>query len=239
LEARQKLSSVSKIYPGTEEEKQRSLGLFIPGSLLARLLAVQEIYQRILDLPGSILDIGTWRGQTAVICENLRAIYEPLNFQRRILAFDTFEGYSGFTERDKLTPTVRDGTYTLSEGYDVLLRELLELHERNNAMGHIYGKHSVIKGDCRETLPAFLRQCPNEMVALAWLDLNSLEPTEFAFSQIVERVVPGGVIAFWQLTRDDIPAEGSHYISRILNVLPHQLHKARSYPSLCYMIVSK
>lgn len=239
LDARKQLFGVMKRYPSSEEEMERSLGLFIRGSLLARLLAIQEIYERIAALPGSILDIGTWRGQTAVVCENLRAIHEPLNFQRRIFAFDTFEGYTGFSERDRDTPIFRDGTYTLPEGYDTLLRELLELHERNNAMGHVHGKHEVIKGDCRETLPAFLERNPNEMIALAWFDLNALEPTEFAFRQIIGRVVPGGIVAFWQLTRDYVPAEGAHYVSSILNAVPHTLHKARSYPSLCYLVVRK
>ena len=72
-----------------DSEKERSLGLFIRGSLLARIVAIQELYLKIIDLPGSIYDIGTWRGQTAVLCENFRAIYEPLNFKRKIICFDT------------------------------------------------------------------------------------------------------------------------------------------------------
>lgn len=239
LDARRELFELMKHYPATEEEMERSLGLFIRGSLLARLLAIAEIYARIVDLPGAILDLGTWRGQTAVLCENLRAIHEPLNFQRRIHAFDTFEGYTGFAEREREAPAFGNGTYSLPEGYDGLLRRLLDLHERNNAMGHIHGKHGVIKGDIRTTLPDFFRQQPNEAIALAWFDLNAMEPTEFAFSQIVDRVVPGGIVAFWQLARDKITAEGAHYAAKILNAVPHTLHKARSYPSLCYIVLRK
>lgn len=71
-----------------------------------------------MPLPGAILDLGTWRGQTAVLCENFRAILEPLNFQRRIHAFDTFTGYTGFAEHDTRDRKLfSDGTYSLSGEY--------------------------------------------------------------------------------------------------------------------------
>ena len=62
-------------------------------------MATADIYRQIVSIPGDVLDIGTWRGQTAVLCENFRAIYEPLHFNRRIVCFDTFEGYKGYSER--------------------------------------------------------------------------------------------------------------------------------------------
>src|SRR5262245_35902870 len=111
LEARKELYRLFKSHPGTEEELERSLGLFVRGSLLARFLAVADIYKRIVPVPGIVVDVGTWRGQTAVLCENLRAIFEPLHLNRRIVCFDTFEGYKGFSDKDKPTALHRDGTY--------------------------------------------------------------------------------------------------------------------------------
>src|SRR5262245_16739198 len=103
LNARTELFDLLNSYPGTTEEKERSLCLFIRGSLLARIFAIRELYEKIVGYPGVIIDLGTWRGQTAVICENLRAIFEPLHFNRRIVCFDTFEGYVGFSDKDKAT----------------------------------------------------------------------------------------------------------------------------------------
>jgi hypothetical protein len=104
-----------KNYNATDEEAERSLGLFIRGSLLSRILAIAEIYKQIIHLPGAIFDVGTWRGQTAVLCENLRAVFEPLHFNRRIICFDTFEGYTGFSDKDKATSAAKSpkSTYTL------------------------------------------------------------------------------------------------------------------------------
>src|ERR1700754_3611654 len=165
LKARRELFNLMSEYPATREELERSLGLFVRGSLLARMLASFEVYEKIVELPGSILDLGTWRGQTAVLCENFRAILEPLNFQRRIHAFDTFTGYAGFAENDpRDSKLYSDGTYSLSDEYADLLSKLLTLHERNNAMGHINCKHRVWKGDCRETLAAFETECAGEPI---------------------------------------------------------------------------
>jgi hypothetical protein len=237
LTARRELFDLMDDYPASKEEMERSLGLFVRGSLLARILASFEVYQKIVHLPGAILDMGTWRGQTAVLCENFRAILEPLNFQRRIHAFDTFTGYAGFNEHDpRDSKLYSDGTYSLSTEYADLLRRLLNLHERNNAMGHIHDKHRVWEGDCRQTLAAFQKECPGEMVSLAWFDLNVMEPTRGAFDVIFERLVPGGVIAFWQLTRGgQVPTEGMHYLQSILGKRKHVLHKTQAYPSLCYL----
>ena len=113
LDARTELFEALNNYPSTPEEKERSLGLFIRGSLLARIFAIRELYEKIVMYPGVIIDLGTWRGQTAVICENLRAIFEPLHFNRRIVCFDTFEGYVGFSDKDKSTDLHKDGTYAV------------------------------------------------------------------------------------------------------------------------------
>jgi hypothetical protein len=236
LEARAKLFALLKSYPATEGEAERSLGLFLRGSLLARIFAIRELYEKIVMKPGIIVDLGTWRGQTAVVCENLRAIFEPLHFNRRIVCFDTFQGYLGFSEVDKATQLHSDGTYGVEAEYGKYLSELLVLHEKNNAMGHNHGKHKVVQGDCRVTLPQYLNEHENEMVALAFFDLNSYEPTDASFQHIYERLIPGGVVGFWQLTRDVIPAEGKVYNKTILNRVSHTIHRTQFYPGLCYLI---
>jgi hypothetical protein len=237
LDARLEIFSLMNSYRATEDEKERSLGLFLRGSLLARIFAISDIYRQIVNIPGAVFDIGTWRGQTAVVCENLRAIFEPLNFNRRIFCFDTFEGYQGFSEKDKATELHRDGTYGVGgDDYAEFLRRLLVLHEQSNAMGHNHGKHKVIKGDCRITIPEFFGQSPNEYVALAFFDVNSYMPTLEAFEHVWARLVPGGIAAFWQLTRNTIPAEARVYAEKILPSHPHTLHRSQTYPGLCYMV---
>ncbi len=239
VSARREIFSAMNNYVATESEKERSMGLFLRSALLARIFAIADIYKLIVDIPGSIFDIGTWRGQTAVVCENLRAIFEPLHFNRRIVCFDTFEGYQGFSDKDKASDLHQDGTYSLAgESYAGFLRDLLVLHEKSNAMGHNNGKHKVIVGDCRVEIPAFFKENQNEFVALAFFDVNAYDPTAKAFDDVWARMVPGGVVAFWQLTRTSVPAEGRVYVENILPSLSHKLCRSATYPGLCYIVKS-
>lgn len=237
VDARSEIFRLMNTYQSTDEEKERSLGLFLRGSLLARIFAITDIYKQIVDIPGAIFDIGTWRGQTAVLCENLRSIYEPLHFNRRIVCFDTFEGYKGFSDKDKATNLHKDGTYEVGgDDYAEFLRHLLVQHEKSNAMGHNHGKHSVITGDCRETIPQYFTENPNAFLALAFFDVNAYDPTLKAFEQVYARLAPGGIIAFWQLTRNSIQAEARVYTEHVLSKYPHTLHRTPTYPGLCYLV---
>src|SRR5207244_10047208 len=65
IDARMQIFGLMNAYQASDEEKERSLGLFLRGSLLARILAIADIYKLIVDIPGAIFDVGTWRGQTA------------------------------------------------------------------------------------------------------------------------------------------------------------------------------
>jgi hypothetical protein len=236
VEARNEIYRLMGDYPATEDEKKRSMGLFIYGALFARLTAISDLYRKIVHLPGTVLDLGTWRGQTAVICENCRAIFEPLHFNRSIICFDTFEGYAGFSEKDKATQLHKDGTYSTGGDYADYLKNLLTLHEKANAMGHYHGKHSVIKGDIRVTMPAHFAEHPGQVIALAFFDLNAYAPTKDAFEIVWKRLVPGGIVAFWQLTRTVTPAEGRVYAENIIEGCKHQIFRSETYPGLCYIV---
>lgn len=236
LDARRSIFDLLSNYDATREETERNLALFLRGSLLARVLATSEIYENIIEIPGSIFDLGTWRGQTAVLCENFRAIFEPCNINRRIICFDTFEGYKGFGENDRPSDLHNDGKYQVGgKAYSKLLEEIIILHEKSNISGHINGKHKVIQGDCRIQLPKFLTEHKNEVVACAFFDLNSYIPTKEAFDLVWNRLVPNGIMAFWQLTRNELPAEGQVYNEFLLENKPHLLKKSKYYPSLCYL----
>lgn len=233
IEARWELFRAARDYPATMEEIERNPGLFIRGAVLARLLAIAAVYEEILNTPGLILDIGTWRGQTAVMCESLRAIHEPLNFQRSVIAFDTFDGYAGFSEADNDSAAHGPGKYAVGPEYAAFLSELLMLHEKNNAMGHVVGKHSVVRGDASITVADFLATRPGIPVALAFFDLNVYEPTRAALDALTRHLVSGSRLVFWQLMRPGFQAE-SRALSEFLaeNPTSARLTISPIYPSM-------
>lgn len=235
MNARDELYEIFQSYDAPKNEKERSLALFMRGSQLARIIAIDEIYKQILDIPGNIMDFGTWRGSTAILCENYRAIYEPLNFQRHIYAFDTFKGYKGFKETEVTSQNINNGTYRVEPNYALQLKDLLLVHEKNNAMGHINEKHFVIEGDVTATFPNLLLQNKGLSISLAFFDLNCYIPTYEVMNKLLDRLLVGGLICMWQFTRNEIQAEASVFFELIQNKMPYSIHKCKTYPSLVYI----
>lgn len=234
LDARERLWEEFHNAPLDDAEKERNLGLFIRSASLARMLAITDAYREIVQIPGSILDFGTWRGQNAVLCENLRAIYEPFNKQRRIAAFDTFQGYKSHAVDAKIdNENFHDGCYDTGEGYADYLTRLMTLHESINALPQVSCGHKVVAGDIAQTLPNFIEENRNLLVALAFFDMNLEGPTRFALNQILGRCVPGSLLVFFQLQRDFLPGEGYAYVSDVLGKVRHEICRSQTYPSLC------
>lgn len=230
--AREELWHLFKTCSIPEAEKERNLGLFLRSASLSRFLALSEIYKRIIDLPGSILDLGTWRGQNLIICENLRAIYEPHNKQRRVIGFDTFTGYHSDKRESVNHTSFNQGTYSTETEYSHFLESLLQTHVRINSLGHVPSGHRVIKGDVSKTVPQFLNEEKNLLVALAFFDLNLEQPTSEALMSIISRIPPGGLVVFFQLQRDFLPGEGLTYSQQILGKRRHKLERSMVYPSI-------
>ena len=90
LAAEAQISEVINKHPGIVAD---SPFLVIRTGLLAKLFFLQDVYQQIVGVPGDFIELGSWYGQTSIILENLRAIYEPFNLTRKIISVDTFSGY--------------------------------------------------------------------------------------------------------------------------------------------------
>lgn len=84
-----------------------NLGLFQRSSQITKILFLNELYELVFNIPGVILEFGCWWGQNLCVFENLRAIHEPFNQNRRIIGFDTFEGYSELSKVDKKVKQLR------------------------------------------------------------------------------------------------------------------------------------
>ena len=66
----------------------------------------------------------------------------------------------------------------------------------------------LVKGDARETIPAFEKAHPHVMVSLAYIDFDLYEPCAAALRFVGPRLATGGVIAFDEALTDGFPGEG-------------------------------
>lgn len=206
IKHREILYKLFREHPLPDDQLLVNLGLYMRSSALAKILFLNELYELILDLPGVIVEFGTWWGQNLVVFENLRAIYEPFNQSRRIIGFDTFKGYPSLSDKDRASETIKVGGYKVTENYRAYLEELIDFHEKNNVLANVK-KHQVIEGDVVETVPRFFEENPEIVIALAYFDMALYEPTKVCLETIKPHLVRGTVIMLDEFNSRDYPGE--------------------------------
>lgn len=192
-EVRKNLLYLFKKRPIPDEYLLTNMGLYTRSSALAKILFLDEMYRKIIKVPGKIMVFGLWWGQDAIVFENLRAIHEPYNHARKIVGFDTFTGYPGeeIGENDKESDIIKTGGYAVSDGYFDYLEKLAQYHEDENIMYNIK-KMEFIKGDVVETVPAYFNSHPEIIVAMAYFDLALYKPTKVCLEYVLKSCVRGG-----------------------------------------------
>ena len=77
---------------GTAAEKLDAFPKFATRQALAKFLARYEIFKRILNVNGSIVECGVLHGGGFDYAK-LSSILEPTNHTRKIIGFDSFAGF--------------------------------------------------------------------------------------------------------------------------------------------------
>ncbi|WP_315718564.1 MULTISPECIES: class I SAM-dependent methyltransferase [unclassified Bradyrhizobium] len=204
---RRRLIELFERSPLPIDERLFNIGMYTRSSVLVKYLVLNDIYQRVKHLPGQFLEFGTWWGQNLIMLENLRAINEPFNKQRTIVGFDTFNGYSGFSDKDRPSEVWAERSYSTGTSYVDYLRELLECHEGSNVLGQVRGMHRLVVGDVEETAPQYFSDHPEALVAFAYFDMGLYKPTRAALNAIKPHLLSGSVILLDELTWAESPGE--------------------------------
>jgi Macrocin-O-methyltransferase (TylF) len=186
-----------------------NLYLYQPATILAKTLYLNELYERIMHLPGDIFEFGVWWGANLSLFANLRTIHEPYNRARRVVGFDTFTGYPEPSEHDR-PEFVQSRGYDVGADYRSHLTAVLDAHE-GEGPSPTTRKYELIAGTIEDTLAAYLESNPQIFIALAYVDLQTYEGTKAALSGIKDRMVPGGVIAMDELLAADYAGEAQAF----------------------------
>lgn len=201
-----KFTDTLKNTPLPDEELLPNLGLYLSSKNLSRILFFYEIYKKILNLHGNIMEFGVRWGQTLSILSALRGIFEPYNRHRKIVGFDTFEGFRGLCDTDGAKCKSKDGSFSVTQGYEEYLDNILSIQEGQNPISHLK-KYELIKGDAVKTIPEYLKNHPETMVSLAIFDFDIYIPTKAALESIKPYLCKGSVLVFDELCDDIFPGE--------------------------------
>jgi len=183
-------------------DRLEAFARFAPKRSVARFLCRHELYHRMHDVNGVIVECGVFNGAGLFTWAQLANIYEPVNYTRKVIGFDTFEGFPHVSKQD---------TDEWERG-DVRgdAREALELSvEKYNAERHL--SHipviELVEGDFLRTGPEYLERNPHLLVALLYLDFDLYEPTKAALELFLPRMSSGALVCFDELNCASFPGE--------------------------------
>ena len=188
------------------EKKIENFPKYVKRQNLTRFLALYELYKRIINVKGSIVECGVFRGFGVMSWAKFSAILEPVNLSRRIYGFDSFSGFPSLSNADKtpLKEDLKSGDLFSDSQQEIL--ELSKINDSTRFLGHIPKVH-LTKGDATKTIPKFVKETPHLLISLLFLDFDLYKPTKVALKHFVPRMPKGSIIAFDELDNPLWPGE--------------------------------
>ena len=223
IQNRQYLKNLNEQLPIPEEEKIANSGLFLKRQELSKILFLNHVYQKIIHIHGIMIEFGVRWGQNLITLNNLRGIYEPYNYGRKLIGFDTFKGFVNTDIKDGAHEIIKDGAFSVTDGYELYLEKLLSLHHNECPLNHIQ-KNFIRKGDAVIQFEKYLNEHPDTIVAFAYFDFDIYQPTRDCLKLLISRMPKGAVIAFDELLDPQFPGETIAY-DEILKISNYRLHK--------------
>jgi O-methyltransferase len=157
------------------------------------------------EIPGDLVECGVWRGGS---CMMMASTLLSLGVKdRRIVLFDTFEGMTAPTDRDRdrIGTDAKAKWVETNEGRNWCAASLEDVKENLSSTGYPESRLEYVKGRVEDTLP----NAPVDKIALLRLDTDWYESTRAELIHLYPRLVQHGVVLFddyghWEGSREAV-----------------------------------
>ena len=153
---------------------------------ISKLLIQYELFLKIKDLPGEIIECGVFKGTSLIRFATFRELYKKRI--KKIIGFDTFGKFpsAGFSKDTKLRKK-----FVEQSGNQSISTNQLEKILKQKKIGK---NVELVKGDITKTIPNYLQKHPRLKISLLNLDVDLYEPSKVILENFYPRLVKGGVI---------------------------------------------
>jgi hypothetical protein len=170
--------------------------LYIDRRAMAQVIAKTKIFEMSKNIQGSIVECGVYRGNSIMLYSHLCSIFCPVAFNKKIIGFDTFEGFAGISNKDP--EGIRTGDLN-DVDYDELC-EWITVQQENNFISHI-PRIELVRGLAEATIPRYVNENPHLLISLLYMDFDLFSPTITALEHFYPLMPRGAIIAFDQLNQ--------------------------------------
>ena len=120
--------------------------LFSTRQEVSDTIARFKLFEQVLDISGYIVECGSNNGNHLILFSLLSSVLEPYALNRKIISFDTFDGFRSISKYDGKINKKQFSKKNLN-----LLKEIIKLNNLNRAMGHV-SKIELVVGDAVKTI---------------------------------------------------------------------------------------
>lgn len=158
-------------------------------SRTSKVISHWELYKKIINLPGDIIEVGVFKGASLLRFATFREILENNN-SRKIVGFDSFGSFP-------ITDTASDEDVEFAKSHDnhagigLQKEELYKIIEYKN-----FRNIELVKGNIIETIPNYISSNTQTRISLLHLDVDVYDPTKYALENLWDRLVTGGIVLF-------------------------------------------
>jgi hypothetical protein len=232
---RNKFLSMFRACPIPDDELMNNLGLFISRQNLSRILFMNELYKKIINTHGVVIEFGVRWGQNLALFESFRGMYEPFNYNRKIVGFDTFNGFKSLDDKDGKSNVIVEGAYSVTDNYKKYLEKVLDHHESESPISHIK-KYELVKGDATETIYKYLKDNPQTIIALAYFDFDIYRPTKECLKAIKDHLTKGSIIGFDELNYHNFQGETLAF-KEVFGLNKYKIQRSILSPLQSYIVI--
>ena len=173
---------------GKQFEYENGFYITSVSTRIAKSIAHYELYKKIVDLPGDIVECGVFKGASLIRFATYREILES-QFSRKIIGFDAFGKFPHHVSMDSDKEFIKRFETEAGDGISKEdLESILEYKKFQNI--------SLIKGLIPDTFFEYFLAHPATQIALLHIDVDVYETTKACLDNLYERVVKGGIIVF-------------------------------------------
>ena len=220
---------------GSNLDKLRAFTKYVPVGELAKLFVKYELFKKILHVHGSIVECGVHQGSGVLTWGILSSIFEPVNHVRKIIGFDTFEGFADIAEQDKVMNNGHAKVGGLSvNAYDDV-KQSIQLFDSFRPLGHI-PKIELVKGDATKTIEEYIKNNPHLVVSMLYLDFDVYSPTKRAIELLKSRMPIGAMIVFDELNIREWPGE-TQALNDTLGISNLKIERFPFHPQISFAIL--
>lgn len=153
-----------------------------------KFIAHYELYKKIINLPGSVIECCLFKGNSFFRFANFRDLLES-RYSRKIIGFDIF---GNFPKTDYKEDKKYLNSFIGSAGENSIKLEEIEKVMNYKKLDN----YEFIKGDINKTIPKYCKENKHLKIALIHIDTDVYEPAVTILENMYDKVVKGGILMF-------------------------------------------